>query len=127
MTIKKPNINDLGDKIKTLARVPINDEAELKKLSDEAQDCEITLRNQKDDLKLKKDEIKESMKRQAQIITDIIEMKHSVEVDAQWRIDWNRNRKDLVGFYNGTEIYIEEGIELTEMDRQLKLPDVGGL
>jgi len=124
MTTKKTATTDSGEVFKTITRVPIDSKGEIDKLSRDAEISEEDLGDKKGQLGIIKDQIKELVMHRNQIITDIIEKKRSVEVDAIWRIDWDKDKKDLIGFYEGKEILIETA-ELTEFDRQMKFPTNG--
>lgn len=111
------NIISDGEVFKTQTRVPIDDEVEVQKLSLEAQDIERLLYKEKQKLADVKADIKVLTQRKEQVIQDIIELKHTVEIDAYWKIDTNTMRKHLCGIYEGREIIVESA-PVTEFDLQ---------
>lgn len=122
--VRKPifkNTNMNQELFSTYARVDLDDD-ELKELSDAAIENDKVLREKMIQLKDLKQDIKELKKQQDGFLIDLRELKHTVTVEAWWQYDWDGNEKILWGKHRGRDICLER-IELSDLDRQLRLGD----
>ena len=113
----------LGERgvFETKARVPITQEI-LIQISEVATIISRELIQAMLERKTANDKVKELEARQAEILEDIQTMTHQVTLDAKWVFDWDNDIKRLIGIHAGKEIIINT-VDITSMDRQLKLDD----